>query len=89
MLINIKMSFLMGKSRKNMTNINSKIIEEKKNPLSQRKYYQKLLLNKYRYDFNYSNINANFKCNKKLTSKFNTLKNSRKFNLLNSKHNLF
>ena len=38
MLINIKMSFLMGKSRKHMTNINSKIIEEKKNPLSQRQY---------------------------------------------------
>ena len=79
----------MGKSRKNMTNINSKIIEEKKNPLSQRQYYQRLLLNKYHYDFKYSNIIANFKCNQKLTSKFNTLKNSRKFNLLNSKHNLF
>jgi hypothetical protein len=75
------MSFLMGNSRKNMTNYNSKIIEEKKNPLSQRAYYQKILLNKYHYDLNYPNMFANFKGNKKLTSKYNTLKNSRKFNL--------
>lgn len=68
----------MGKSRKYMTNYNSKIIEEKKNPLSQRAYYKKRFLNKYNYDLNYSNIYANFKGNKKLTSKYNTLKNSRK-----------
>jgi hypothetical protein len=66
----------MGNSRKNMTNYNSKIIEEKRNPLSQRAYYQKILLNKYHYDLNYPNMFANFKGNKKLTSKYNTLKNS-------------
>lgn len=75
------MSFLMGQSRKYMTNFNSKIIEEKKNPLSQRGYYQKIFLNKCHYDLNYSNIIVNYKGNKKLTSKYNTLKNSRKFYL--------
>jgi hypothetical protein len=72
------MSFLIGQSKKQMTNINSKNIEERKKPLSQRAYFQKLFLNKYQYDLNYPNIGANYKGNKKLTSKYNTLKNSRK-----------
>ena len=67
----------MGKSKKQISNINSKNIEERKNPLSQRAYFQKLFLNKNYYDLNYPNI-GNFKGNKKLTSKYNTLKNSRK-----------
>lgn len=73
------MSFLMGKSMKYMTNYNSKNFEEKYNPLSQRAYYQKTFLNKYHYDINYSNIISNFKINKKKKSKYNTLKNSRKY----------
>ena len=74
------MSFLIGQSNKQMTNINSKNIEERKKPLSQRAYFQKLFLNKNQFDLNYPNIAANYKGNKKLTSKYNTLKNSRKKN---------
>ena len=65
----------MGQHKKIMTNYNSKNIEETKKPLSQRVYFQKLFLNKYDYDLNYTD---NYKENKKLTSKYNTLKNSRK-----------
>ena len=74
------MSFLNGNSKKQMTNINSKNIEENKKILSQRAYFQKLFLNKYQYDLNYPKVAANYKGNKKLTSKYNTLKNSRKKN---------
>ena len=71
------MSFLMEHSKKQPSNINSKNIDDKKKPLSQRAYFQKLFLNKYHYDLNYPYI-ENYKGNKKLTSKYNTLKNSRK-----------
>ena len=76
------MSFLMGNSKKYVTNYSSKVNEEKNNPLSQRAYYKKRFLNKFHYDLNYSNIVVNFKGNKKLTSKYNTLKNSRKLNII-------
>lgn len=68
----------MGNSKKQISNINYKNIDNYQIPLSQRAYYKKLFLNKYQYDLNYPNIDANFKGNTKLTSKFNTLKNSRK-----------
>ena len=67
----------MGQSKKQISNINSKKAEEKKKPLSQRAYFQKLFLNRYQNDLN-TNL-ANYKGNKKLTSKYNTLKNSRKY----------
>ena len=67
----------MGQSKKQISNINSKYIDNKKKPLSHRAYFQKLFLNKYHYDLNYPNI-ENYKGNKKLTSKYNTLKNTRK-----------
>ena len=63
------MSFLMGQWKKQITNYKNK--EENKKPLSHRIKYQKLFLNKY-------HNNLNFKENKKLTPKYNTLKNSRK-----------
>ena len=68
----------MGQSKKQISNFNPKNIDEKKNTLSQSVYFQKLFLNKYHYDLNYPSIAANYKGNKKLTSKYNTLKNSRK-----------
>ena len=81
------MSFLMGQSKKQISNINSKKAEEKKKPLSQRAYFQKLFLNRYQNDLN-TNL-ANYKGNKKLTSKYNTLKNSRKYiqQIINFLHN--
>ena len=72
------MSFLIGQSKKQISNLNSKNIDEKKNPQSQRPYFQKFIFNKYHYYLNYPSITANYKGNKKLTSKYNTLKNSRK-----------
>ena len=69
----------MGQSKNQVTSNNSKVLE-KKDPLSQRAYYQKLNIKKYHYDLNYKNFPGNYKGNKKLTSKFNTLKNSRKNN---------
>ena len=77
-MINKKMSFLIGQSKKQSANFNPKNKDEKKNQLSQKAYFQKLFLNKYHYDLNYPSIAANYKGNKKLTSKYNTLKNSRK-----------
>ena len=71
------MSFINGNSKKHIININSNIKEDKKKPLTQRPYFQKLFLNKYNYD-NYSNNIQNIKGHKKITSKYNTLKNSRK-----------
>lgn len=67
----------MAQSKKQMKSINSKN-EDKKNPLTQRTHFKKLFLNKYLYDINYSNILSKFKGSKKLSSKYNTLKNSRK-----------
>lgn len=72
------MSFLMGQSRKIVTNYNVKNFDEMKKPLRERIYFQKLFLNKNDYDLNYPIISENYKQNKKLTSKYNTLKNSRK-----------
>ena len=72
------MSFLIGQSKKQISNLNSKNIDEKKNLQSQRPYFQKFIFNKYHYDLNYPSITTNYKGSKKLTSKYNTLKNSRK-----------
>ena len=68
----------MGQSKRMVTNYNPKKIEDPKKPISQRVYFQKLILNKNDYDLNYPIITDNYKENKKLTSKYNTLKNSRK-----------
>lgn len=68
----------MGQWKKQMT---TKNIDQKKKPLSQRAYFRKLFLKKYQNELNYpniTNIGANYKGNKKLSSKYNTLKNSRK-----------
>ena len=65
------MSFLMEKS-KNQTN------EEIKNPLTHRYPFHKNILIKCLYDFNYPNITSKYKESKKLSSKCNILRNSRK-----------
>jgi len=66
----------MGQWKKQIT---TKNIDQKKKPLSQRAYFRKLFLKKYQNELNYpTNIGANYKGNKKLSSKYNTLKNSRK-----------
>ena len=69
------MSLINGNSKNQMANINIKKIEDKKKPLTQRAYF----LNKYYFDLNYPNIFQKKKGKKRLTSKYNTLKNSRKF----------
>lgn len=67
----------MAKSKRQMKNINSKN-EDKNNPITQMTNFKKLFLNKYLYDINYTNILSKFKGYKKKSSKYNTLKNSRK-----------
>ena len=66
----------MGQWKKQITNYKNK--EENKKPLSHRVNYQKFFLNRYHYNLNYPIIMDNFKVNKKLSPKYNTLKNSRK-----------
>ena len=73
------MSFLMVQSKKQMTGISQKT-SEKKNPSTQRENFRKVLLNKFIYDVNTSNVMSGYKGSKKLSSKYNTLKNSRKLN---------
>ena len=69
------MSLINGNSKKQVTTINIKKIEDIKKPFTQRPYF----LNKYYFKLNYPNIIQNKKGKKKLTSKYNTLKNSRKY----------
>ena len=70
---------MSGQTKKQLINAKSKKNEGKSEPLTQRVYYEKFFLNKSPYNFNYSNLINNIMKNKKLTSKCNTLKNSRKY----------
>ena len=67
----------MVQSRKQMTGITKKN-QDKKDSLTQRDNFRKIFLNKYVYDLNSSNVASKYKDSKKLSSKYNTLKNSRK-----------
>ena len=67
----------MVQSRKQMTGITQKN-QDKKDSLTQRDNFRKIFLNKYVYDLNSSNVASKYKDSKKLSSKYNTLKNSRK-----------
>ena len=71
------MSFLMIQSKKQMTGITQKN-QDKKDSLTQRENFRKIFLNKNIYDLNSSNVASKYKDSKKLSSKYNTLKNSRK-----------
>ena len=77
------MSFLLGNSKIQFLGDNRKAFGEKKNPLSQRDFYQKLISNKKYSEIDISKLYANAKDNKKLSPRYNTLKNSRnKINLI-------
>ena len=67
----------MVQSKKQMTGITQKN-QDKKDSLTQRENFRKIFLNKYVYDLNSSNVASKYKDSKKLNSKYNTLKNSRK-----------
>ena len=67
----------MIQSKKQMTGITQKN-QDKKDSLTQRENFRKIFLNKYVYDLNSSNVASKYKDSKKLNSKYNTLKNSRK-----------
>ncbi len=67
----------MIQSKKQMTGITQKN-QDKKDSLTQRENFRKIFLNKNIYDLNSSNVASKYKDSKKLNSKYNTLKNSRK-----------
>ncbi len=67
----------MIQSKKQMTGITQKN-QDKKDSLTQRENFRKIFLNKNIYDLNSSNVASKYKDSKKLSSKYNTLKNSRK-----------
>ena len=71
------MSFLKGNSKKQISVNNQILLEDKQNSLSQRDFYQKLISSKKYSEIDLSKLYASILDYKKISPRYNTLKNSR------------